>query len=128
MAKVNSEVIALKFVDRINAQDANGLAKLMTDNFRFIDYEGNINKGRKKMRKGFASYFSSYPEYKIIIEKIGQSGNDVAIIGTTTGSHVPPEIEAKWTLVWTAKIKNNLVAEWRIYSDINMIKKSLKLK
>lgn len=118
MAKINSEMITLNFIERINAQDADGLAKLMTDDFRFIDYEGNINEGQEKMRKGFASYFSSYPKYKIIVEKIGQSGNDVAIIGKTTGSHAPPEIEAKWTLIWTAKIENNLVAEWRIYSDI----------
>lgn len=118
MANMNSEKIALSFVEKINAQDADGLSKLMTDDFRFIDYEGNINEGREMMRKGFASYFSSYPKYKIIVEKICQSGNDVAIIGKTTGSHAPPEIEAKWTLIWIAKIENGLVAEWRIYSDI----------
>jgi ketosteroid isomerase-like protein len=124
MAKMNSEMITLSFVERINAQDADGLAKLMTDNFRFIDYEGNIYEGWEKMHKEFASYFSSYPKYKIIVEKICQSGNDVAIIGTTTGSHAPHEIEAKWTLIWTAKIENNLVAEWRIYSDIEKWTKS----
>lgn len=115
---MNSEEMALKFVEKINAQDADGLAKLMTDDFRFLDYEGNIYEGRERMRKGFASYFSSCPKYKIIIEKICQSGNDVAIIGTTTGSHAPPEIEAKWTVIWIAKIENSLVAEWGIYSDI----------
>jgi uncharacterized protein (TIGR02246 family) len=118
METMNVEEIALKFVDKINTQDADGLAKLMTENFKFIDYEGNIFSGRERMRQGFANYFLNYPKYKIIVERICRSGNDVAIIGTTTGSHAPPEIEAKWTVIWIAKIENSLVAEWGIYSDI----------
>ena len=50
------------------------------------------------------------------------SGNAVAIIGKTTGSHVPPEVEEHETVLWTAEIRDGLVAEWRIYSDIEEAK------
>lgn len=50
----------------------------------------------------------------------------MAIIGKTTGSHVPPEVEEKETVLWTAEIRNGLVAEWRIYSDIEEAKKEAK--
>ena len=123
MNTMNSEEIALKFVDRINAQDANGLAKLMTENFKFIDYGGNIYQGRERMRDGFAEYFSSYPKYKIHVEKICLSGNDVAFIAKTAGSHVPAELEEKETLVFIAQIENGLVAEWRIYTDLEKSKR-----
>ena len=123
MNTMNSEDIALKFIDRINAQDADGLAKLMTENFKFIDYGGNVYQGQERMRDGFAEYFTSYPKYKILVEKICLSGNDVAFIAKTTGSHVPSELEEKETLVFIAQIENGLVAEWRIYSDIERVKK-----
>ncbi len=123
MDAMNSKEIALKFVDRINAQDADGLAKLMTENFKFIDYEGNVYQGRERIRDGFAEYFSSYPKYKILVEKICLSGKDVAFIAKTTGSHVPSELEVKETLVFVAQIENGLVAEWRIYTDLEKSKR-----
>jgi hypothetical protein len=45
------------------------------------------------MREGFQGYFLDFPAYKILVEKVARSGNDIAILGKTTGSHIPPEIE-----------------------------------
>ncbi|MFB0509564.1 MAG: nuclear transport factor 2 family protein [bacterium] len=108
MNTMNSEEIALKFVDRINTQDADG---------------GNVYQGRERMRNGFAEYFSAYPKYKIQVEKICLSGNDIAFIAKTTGSHVPSELEEKETLIFIAQIENGLVAEWRIYTDLEKSKR-----
>lgn len=116
------EDIALEFVGCINNQNLDGLVKLMTEDHRFIDYGGGVSRGREEMRKGWVGYFSAYPEYKIHVSKVTRSGNAVAIIGTTSGSHIPPEIEAKETIIWIAEIENGLVAEWRIYADIDHIR------
>jgi hypothetical protein len=62
-------------------------------------------------------YLENFPNYQIHAHKILQGGNGIAIIGKTSGSHVPPEIEEKETLVWTAEIKDGLIFEWLIYSD-----------
>ena len=111
--------VALKFVEIINSGNSKELVKLQTEDFTFIDMAGDITRGRD----GWPNYFSTYPKYKIHVQHVLTSGNAVAIIGKTTGSHIPPKLEAKETVLWTAEIQNNQVAQWRIYSDINEIKK-----
>ena len=126
MAKVTSEEVALKFVERINEQDADGLSRLMTEDFAFVDYEGESYKGRGVMRDGFDEYFTNFPQYKIHVKKICVSGSDIALIAGTTGSHVPPELEKDETLIFVAMVKNGLVAEWRIYTDLEDVKERLR--
>ena len=115
----NVKSIVLKFVKVINAGDSEGLIKLQTEDFTLIDMAGDVYRGRD----GWQGYFSAYPKYKIHVQHVLLSGNCVAIIGKTTGSHVSPEVEAEETVLWTAEIRDDLVAEWRIYSDIEEAKK-----
>ncbi len=119
MSKPVPKSVVLKFVEVINAGDSKALIKLQTEDFTLIDMAGDVTRGRD----GWQSYFSSYPKYKIHVQSVSTSGNGVAIIGKTTGSHVPSEIEEKETVLWTAEIRGGLVAEWRIYSDIEEVKK-----
>ncbi len=119
MSKPTPKSVALKFVKVINSGDSEELIKLQTEDFTFIDMAGDVTRGQD----GWPSYFSSYPKYKIHVQHILKSGNGVAIIGKTTGSHVPPEVEEHENVLWTAKIRDGHVAEWRIYSDIEEAKK-----
>lgn len=116
----NPETVALKFVKIINAGDSQTLIKLQTEDFTFIDMAGDVYRGRD----GWQDYFSAYPEYRIHVKHVLTSGKGVAIIGKTTGSQVPPAIEEKETVLWTAEIRNGFVAKWRIYSDIDEVKKA----
>ncbi len=109
-----SKAVALKFVEAINNGDSKALVKLQTEDFTLIDAEGDVFCGRS----GCEDYFTAYPKYKIHIQKILTGGDAVAIIGKTTGSQVPPEIEEKETVLWTSEIRDGLVAEWRLYTDI----------
>lgn len=115
----SSREIALKFVEYINAGDADGLTTLMTEDFIFINKAGEATHGRQRW-----DYFSQYPQYRIHVKHILTSGDAVAIIGKTTGSHVPSELEKKEHVLWTAVIRSELVSQWRIYSDIDEIKKA----
>lgn len=119
-----TEVVS-KFVKCINAGDLEGLCALMTDDFTFTDDRGKVERGKDVMREGFKGYFSDYPQYKIIVEKVLTGGSGVAIIGKTTGSHIPPEIEKRETVLWTAEIRDRHVAEWRIYADTDTIDPSV---
>ncbi|MFQ6064730.1 MAG: nuclear transport factor 2 family protein [Candidatus Bathyarchaeia archaeon] len=111
MSRTTPKSVALKFVEVINAGDSEALIKLQTEDFTLIDMGGDVYRGRD----GWQGYFSSYPKYKIRVHNVLTSGNGVAIVGKTTGSHVPPEVEEKETVLWTAEIRDGLVAEWRIY-------------
>ena len=117
--KSDPKSIALKFVEIINKGDSKELIKLQTEDFTLIDMEGDTYQGRDDWK----DYFTTYPKYKIRIQHILTSGNAIAIIGKTTGSNIPPELEQKETVLWTAEIRNNQVAQWRIYSNIEEIKK-----
>lgn len=119
-AKVGTPTsVALKFVEVINAGNSEELVKLQTEDFTLIDMVGDVSRGRD----GWQGYFSAYPNYTIHMHQVLTSGNGVAIIGKTTGSHVEPEVEELETVLWTAEIRDGLVAEWRIYSDIEDAKK-----
>jgi uncharacterized protein (TIGR02246 family) len=117
--------IALSFVDCINRQDAKGLAALMSEDHTFVGYErGDRTQGRDVMARGFAEYFAAFPCYRIHVSKVLRSGDDIAVIGTTTGSHVARELEAREKLIWTARIEQGRVAEWRIYTDLDQIQEA----
>jgi uncharacterized protein (TIGR02246 family) len=128
MEKSISEEVALEFVERINGRNADGLSELMTEDFVFVDYEGETYQGRDVMREGFAEYFENFPEYKIHVERVCVSGGDVALVAKTTGSHVPPELERDEILVFLAMISNGLVTQWRIYTDLEHVKERLRKK
>ena len=119
MSKPTPKSVALKFVEVINAGNSEELVKLQTEDFTLIDMGGDVYRGRD----GWQDYFSDNPNYRIHVQHVLTSGNGVAIIGRTTGSHLPPEVEEKETVLWTAEIRDGLVAEWRIYSDIEEAKK-----
>ena len=110
----NPEVIALKFIECVNSGDSNGLKALQTEDFTFIDVSGNVFTGRD----GWEDYFSTYPDYRIHIEKILKGGNSIAIIGKTTGSHIEPKLEVLETVLWVAEVIDDLVSKWRIFSDV----------
>jgi uncharacterized protein (TIGR02246 family) len=116
MGKNESERVVLEFVERINRRDAGGLAELMTEGFTFVDYAGDVERGRDQLRESFAEYFRLYPEYLIHVDEVLRSGKDIAILGTTTGSHVASEEEAGETVLWVAEVEGGLVASWRIYA------------
>jgi len=82
------------------------LSSFKTEGFTLVDAEGGVFRGRD----GWEGYFTDYPKYKIHIQKVLTGGNGVAIIGKTTGSQVPPEIEEKETVLWAAEIRDGLVA------------------
>ena len=109
----------LKFVECINAGDDEGLMKLQTDDFTFIDMSGNVFTGRQS----WDDYFTSNPDYKIHVDRIVSGGDGIAIMGRTTGSHVAPEVEEHEAVLWTAEIRDGLVAEWRIYTDLEDAKR-----
>jgi uncharacterized protein (TIGR02246 family) len=119
MVETNPEAITLKFVECINNQDIESLVSLMTEGFTMIAHKGEPEIGRELLKEGFESYFTDYPEYKIHVEKVARSGNDIAIVGKTTGSHILPEIEERETVIWIAKIEDILVAKWHIFSDMD---------
>jgi ketosteroid isomerase-like protein len=111
----------IRFIECINAGDSRKLVTLQTEGFTLIDMEGEKSVGRD----GWESYFSDYPDYRIHVEKFLLSGDSVAVVGKTTGSHVDSRVEVLETVLWVAEVREGLVAYWRIYSDFDEAKGEL---
>jgi hypothetical protein len=70
-----------------------------------------------------SSFFLSYPDYVNHFSIVESRNNLVLVIGFSTCSHKPLDGPA----LWTAKIENNLVAEWRVYLDTPENREKLNL-
>jgi len=101
---------ALRFNEKINQQDLEGLAELMTDDHTFIDGAGNVTKGKKVMKEGWREFFKKYPEYRNKFTSVTVQDNIVVMVGYSTCSYK----QLDGPNIWTAKIRGGRVSEWRV--------------
>jgi len=125
--------VALAFVDRINRHDLAGLAALMTEDHRFVDGLGQEVRGRERMVEGWHGYFAWFPDYSIKVDHTSSNGNVVALLGTAQGTYcvngcTPAENHWQIPAAWKALIRNERVAEWRVYADNEPVWKMMGVK
>ncbi len=107
------KLAVLLFNECINRRDLNGLSGLMTDDHTFVDRKGQVDKGKESMTQGWGRFFTQFPEYRNTFTRVESRDDLVIVLGY-----------AEWTkggkpdhVIWTATIRDDLVAEWRIYED-----------
>jgi len=118
------KLTALQFNEFINRQDIKGLNMLMTQDHTFIDRVDEVTKGKDKMIKGWFEFFKSFPKYRNIFERVDSRDDLVIIVGYAYWSKKEPFDP----VIWTARIKNDRVAEWRVYEDTRKNRKKFKIK
>jgi ketosteroid isomerase-like protein len=123
--------VALKFVEKINAHDADGLAALMTADHVFIDSLGE-RVSRPAIETGWKQYFEMVPDYWVRIDRTLSDKDTSILLGTAGGTYVPSnremKLENKWETpaVWVAQIRGERVSEWRIYADNEPIREKMR--
>ncbi len=117
------KLTALMFNECINARDLDGLSALMTDDHTFIDREDGRHGGKDRMTKGWQTFFEEYPQYRNTFLRVESMGDLVVILGY-----------AEWTtdgdrdhVIWTAAVRDDLIAEWRVYEDTEQNRRQLAL-
>ena len=123
MYKKDPKMVALQFNECINNRDIDGIAEIMADDYQFIDSSGDIFTGKEKEIRGWKTFFDRFPDYRNHFSIVESRGNLVFVIGHSTCSHEPLDGPA----LWTARIENDLVAEWRVYLDSPENREKLKL-
>lgn len=123
MNKKEPKLVVLQFNEFINLQDIDGLSALMADDYVFIDSSDYFHKGKESMVEGWNDFFNLYPDYRNHFKKIESRENLVLVNGYSICSHKPLDGPA----LWTAKVENNLVAEWRVYLDTKENRAKLRL-
>ena len=114
---------ALKFNDCINSRDIGGLSSLMTDDHAFIDTADNVFHGKEQCINIWKQFFAAFPDYRNIFTKATERGDAVIIEGRSVCSEKALEGPA----IWMAKIREEKVAQWRIYPDTPDTRKTLGL-
>lgn len=117
------KLTALQFNEYINNQDIKGLSSLMTENHTFIDREDEVYPGKDPMTRGWMEFFESFPDYQNTFSRVESRDNLVILIGYATWSKGSDRDHA----IWTARIENDLVAEWRIYRDTEQNRRKLEI-
>jgi len=107
------KIIALQFNEFINQQNIPGLTCLMTEDHRLIDRAGTVVNGKGKTTEAWVRFFEFFPEYRNTFTRVESNGNLFIMYGYATWK----KGEAPDYAIWTARIEDDLVAEWRIYED-----------
>ena len=112
MNKRDPKLVALLYNENINARNLKGVIDLISDNHKFIDTKNRV-ENREQMKESWRSFFEEYPDYINVFHTVISQDNFVIMLGHSECSYEPLDGPA----IWTAKIENDLVAEWRIYDD-----------
>ena len=118
------KLTALQFNECINAQDIDGLSALMSEDHTFIDREDETCAGKQKMTQGWIEFFESFPEYRNTFIRVESHDDLVILTGYATWSKgAEPD-----HVIWTARIENDLVAEWRVHHDTEENRKRFNIR
>ena len=109
----------ISFIDCINRGDLDGLTALMADDHALLVLDEEPVIGRSANRDAWHGYFTAFPEYVVYPRQIVGSGGPVAVLGSTTGSHLglPDAEELELDVVWLAEVVDGHLTRWQIADD-----------
>jgi ketosteroid isomerase-like protein len=107
------------FIDAINRGDAGRLAALMSPGHRLQVLQEPPVTGREANRDAWTGYLTAFPDYVIYPDRLVHRGDDVFVLGSTTGSHLglPDQEERRLKLIWRATVRAGLLTSWQVIDD-----------
>lgn len=130
MTELESDRVALRFVNEINRHDLDTIFGLMASQFRYVDAFGQEARGRERMREALAACFARFPDYRIAIRDHLVLGPVVALFGTVSGTGAEngePAAKNRWSVpsAWRVVVRDGHVEEWQVYADSTAVRKTL---
>ncbi|UUU40000.1 nuclear transport factor 2 family protein [Streptomyces sp. NBC_00162] len=116
--------LVVRFNDCINGRDVEGLARLMSDDHTFIDSEGGVVSGKQECLDAWRGFFESFPGYRNVFDSLTAREDVVTVVGHSVCS----EPSLAGPALWTARIRNGEVAEWRVYEDTPQVREQLAVQ
>ena len=119
--------VVISFIDCINRGDLAGLASLMTDDHALVVLDEEPLVGRAANVDAWRGYLSSFPDYVIYPRHLAASGERVAVLGTTTGSHLglPDDEEGVLDVIWVAEVVAGRLSRWQVCDDAPELRRQL---
>lgn len=97
----------------INDGDLDGIAALMAPDHTFVDSSGAGERGRDAVVAAWSRFFDRFPDYRNVFEEIDVRDDLVVVTGR---SECPVEA-LDGPAIWTARVRDGLVTEWRVHDD-----------
>jgi ketosteroid isomerase-like protein len=107
------------FIDAINRGDVDRLVALMSPGHRLQVLQEPPLDGREANRGAWDGYLTAFPRYVIYPDRIVQRGDEVLVLGGTTGSHLglSDQEERQLKVVWRATVRDGLLTLWQVIED-----------
>ena len=107
------------FIDAINRGDVDRLVALMSPDHRLQVLDEPPLDGREANRAAWHGYMSAFPDYVIYPDRFVDRGDDVLVLGSTTGSHLglPDREERELPVIWHATVRDGLLLLWQVAED-----------
>jgi ketosteroid isomerase-like protein len=107
------------FIDAINRGDVDRLVALMSPDHRLRVLQEPPLAGRDANRGAWNGYLTAYPSYVIYPDQIVHRGDDVLVLGSTTGSHLglADQEERQLKVIWRATVRDGLLTLWQVIED-----------
>jgi catechol 2,3-dioxygenase-like lactoylglutathione lyase family enzyme len=111
--------LTISFIDAINRGDVERLGALMAEAYVLQVFDEAPQAGRAGGIAGWRSYLTSFPDYVIHPHRFAVRQPHVAVLGSTTGSHLAlsDEAELAMTLIWLCETAGGRVRRWRLVED-----------
>ena len=124
MIPTDAQTLVNSFNACINARDLSGLMELMTDDHVFIDKSGNRVIGKNACENAWRGFFAAFPDYRNSFEETHSRTDIVVMSGRSSCS----DSRLAGPALWTARIHNGRVCEWRVMEDTDHNRKNLSLR
>lgn len=118
-----SRATVSRFNGFINARDISGLSAMMTDDHTFIDSANQQVVGKIDCIHAWQGFFAAFPDYQNHFEHVSANEEFVVIMGRSSCSDARLDGPA----LWSAKVLDEHVSEWRVFEDTASNRKLLGL-
>ena len=112
-----AENVVRSFIDRINAQDPDGILALCAPDHIFVDSLGGSLSGNENLAEGWRGYFAMFPDYRIEIESLLAKDDLVLACGFASGTHAASGSSWRIPAAWRALVRRRRVAHWQVFAD-----------
>jgi ketosteroid isomerase-like protein len=117
------KLVVLRFNEVIGAHDLEGLIALSTEDHLFVDPTGHEIRGGAALREAWRELFSLSPGYRNELTSVCSRGDVVFALGCSRWTE--PALEGP--AIWRAVVRDGRVAEWRVYTDSEDVRRTLGL-
>ena len=116
----------LKFIDRINAHDVDGIVALMSKDYEFVNSSGDHFHDLKFLKDTWRAQFENHPDFKIRADRVICDGQCVGVFGFSEGTYSPDGVmreENHWEVpaAFLGIVRDGKVAYWETYSDASIV-------